>query len=90
MIGAAKGDRVGIPAEDRRPHDEFHKVYLAKVAAVRDVLFDFVKRILPNADEWIDRIDLDTLEFMPTETLDTAPRFGEEGDLMCNFPLRFQ
>lgn len=57
---------------------------------MRDVLFDFVKRILPNADEWIARIEFDTLEFMPTETLDTAPRFGEEGDLMCNFPSRFQ
>ena len=89
-MSAAKGDRVGIPADDRLAHDEFHKAYLAKVAAVQDVVFAFVKRMLPNADEWGDRINLDTLEFMPTETLDTAPRFGEEGDLMCNFPPGFQ
>ncbi len=89
-MSASKGDRVGIPAEDRLAHDEFHKAYFAKVTAMRDVVFAFVKPILPNADEWGDRIDLDTLEFMPPETLDTAPRFGEEGDLMCNFPRRFQ
>ena len=90
VMSAAKGDKVGIPADDWVAGDEFHKAYLAKVAAVRDVVFAFVKRILPNADEWGDRIDLDTLEFMPTETLDTAPHFGEAGDLMCNFLLRFQ
>ena len=49
-MSAAKGDKVGIPADDSLPHDEFQAACFAKVAAVRNVLFAFVKRILPNAD----------------------------------------
>lgn len=49
-MSPAEGDRVGIPVNDRLPRDECHKACFAKVAAVRDVLFAFVKRILPNAD----------------------------------------
>ena len=29
-------------------------------------------RSLPNADEWIDRLDFDTLQPMPTETVEEA------------------
>ena len=43
VMSPANGDKVGIPADDRLARDEFHKAYLAKVAAVQDVLVAFVK-----------------------------------------------
>ena len=57
------------------------KLPLARVArrdrairSKRDAIVDFARRSLPNADEWIDRIDFDTLQPMATETVDEAFR----------------
>ena len=65
------------------------KLPLARVArrdrairSKRDAIVDFARRSLPNADEWIDRIDFDTLQPMPTETVVDMvwhPRFRDPG-----------
>ena len=52
------------------------------MVAVRDAIVDFAMRSLPNADEWIDRLDFDTLQPMPTETVVDMvwhPRFRDPG-----------
>ena len=66
-MGATRHDKPGVPADSGLPHDEFHKAYFTKVVAVLELRVDFVKRILPSADEWI---DFGRLEPLPTETVD--------------------
>ena len=73
-MGLPKHDLTATPPVAGIPHDELHKKYFADVVAVRDAIVDFAKRSLPNADEWIDRLDFDTLQPMPTETVDEAFR----------------
>ena len=72
MMSVSKDDSAAAVPVAGIPHDEFHKKYFANVVAVRDAIVDFVRLFLPNADEWIDRLDFDTLQPMPTETVDEA------------------
>ena len=74
MMSGSKDHSAAKPPGTGVPHDKLHKRYFANVVAVRDAIVDFVRRSLPNADEWIDRLDFDTLEPMPTETVDEAFR----------------
>ena len=74
MMSGSKDHSAAKPPGTGVPHDKLHKSYFANVVAVRDAIVDFVRRSLPNADKWIDRLDFDTLEPMPTETVDKAFR----------------
>ena len=74
MMSGSKDHSAAKPSGTGIPHDELHKSYFANVVAVRDAIVDFARRSLPNADKWIDRLDFDTLEPMPTETVDEALR----------------
>ena len=74
MMSGSKDHSAAKPSGTGIPHDELHKSYFANVVAVRDAIVDFVRRSLSNADKWIDRLDFDTLEPMPTETVDEALR----------------
>ena len=74
MMSVSMDDSAAKPPLAGIPQDEVHKSYFANVAAVRDAIVDIVRLFLPNADEWIDRLDFDTLEPMPTETVDAAFR----------------
>ena len=64
---------------------------------MRDVLADAVKRILPSPVMWIDQIDFDTVELVPSESIDEAFRIrfrdlaGQDSErlhiiLMMEFP----
>ena len=70
-MNSSKNDMAGVPADSRLPRDGFHKAYFTNVTAVLELRVDFVKRILPSADEWI---DFGTLQPLPTETVDEAFR----------------
>ena len=87
MMSVSMDDSAAAPPLAGIPQDEFHKSYFANVEAVRDAFVDFARRSLPNADEWIDRLDFDTLQPMPTETVEEAfwSRFN---DMVCR--LRFR
>jgi len=74
MMSVSMDDSAATPPLAGIPQDELHKRYFANVVAVRGAIVDFVRRPLPNADKWIDRLDFDTLEPMPTETVDEAFR----------------
>ena len=74
MMSVSMDDSAAILPLAGIPQDELHKGYFANVVAVRDAIVDFVRRALPNADESIDRLDFDTFQPMPTETVDEAFR----------------
>ena len=74
MMSVSMDDSAAAPPLAGIPQDEFHKSYFANVEAVRDAIVDFARHSPPNTDEWVDRLDFDTLQPMPTETVEEAFR----------------
>ena len=74
MMSVSKDDSAAAVPVAGIPQDELHKSLFTNVEAVRDAIVDFARHSLPNAEEWVDRLDFDTLQPMPTETVDKAFR----------------
>ena len=73
-MSASKHASAGAPTDARQRHDQYQKLYFGHPAAVQDAIVGYIRRFVPNAEAWIDRIDFSTLEPMPTETIDKAYR----------------
>lgn len=68
-------------------HDQAYKALFSYPQAVQDLLREFVAEQLEGGHEWVGRLDVSTLEPLPTERIDTTLR-GRANDLVWR--VRFQ
>ena len=71
--------RAGPPGSMR--HDQAYKALFSYPQAVQDLLREFVAEQLEGGHEWVGRLDVSTLEPLPTERIDTTLR-GRANDLV--------
>ena len=67
-------DGAGTREPEMMCHDQSYKALFSHPQAVRDLLCEFVADLLEGGREWVQRLDFDTLEPLPTEHVGTTLR----------------